>query len=263
MLTRIFQLTIDTGSIPTQWKKAAVSPIFKKGDRGKASNYRPVSLTSVCCKLNEHIIAKAIMTHLEQHCLLTDNQHGFRRKRSCETQLVTFVQELMNSIAKGGQVDVVVMDFAKAFDKVPYKRLVGKLHYYGIQGSILAWIEDFLTGRTQSVLVDGVTSNPVDVTSGVPQGSVLGPILFLCYINDLPDQVSSGCRLFADDSILYREISTPDDSTQLQKDLDALAAWESKWGMAFHPDKCTVLQVTRKKTALSHTYTLRGQIFSR
>ena len=258
ILTRLFQATIDSGTIPTQWKTANVSPVFKKGDRSKPANYRPVSLTAVCCKLNEHIIAKAIMNHLEAHGILSDMQHGFRRARSCETQLVTFIQELVDSVAHGGQVDVVIMDFAKAFDKVPYQRLLGKLHHYGIQGSTLDWIAAFLSDRTQKVIVDGEASESAPVTSGVPQGSVLGPILFLCYINDLPEQVSSRCRLFADDSILYREIKTPQDSSTLQEDLDALAAWEEKWGMAFHPDKCTVLRITRKKEPIATPYNLRG-----
>ena len=258
VLTHLFQATINTGTIPHQWKSANVSPVFKKGDRSKPANYRPVSLTAVCCKLNEHIIAKAIMNHLEEHGILSDMQHGFRRARSCETQLVTFIQELVDTVADGGQIDVVIMDFAKAFDKVPYQRLLGKLHHYGIQGSTLNWIDAFLSDRTQKVIVDGEASEPAPVTSGVPQGSVLGPILFLCYINDLPEQVSSRCRLFADDSILYREIRTPQDSRVLQEDLDALAAWEEKWGMAYHPDKCTVLRITRKKQPTVTSYSLRG-----
>jgi hypothetical protein len=257
MLTKIFQATLEHGTVPKQWTNANVSPIFKKADRSKAANYRPVSLTSVSCKLLEHIILSSIMKHLEGNSLLSDSQHGFRQRRSCETQLVTFVQELVTSLSKGGQVDVIIMDFAKAFDKVPHNQLLGKLHHLGIQGLTLNWIKAFLDNRTQSVIVDGEMSDSAVVTSGVPQGSVLGPILFLCYINDLPDQVSSSCRLFADDSIVYRKIDKPEDSVTLQQDLDALVAWEAKWGMSFHPDKCTILSATRKRKPAIYTYILR------
>ena len=146
------------------------------------------------------------------------------------------------------------------FDKIPYQRLLSKLHHYGIQDSNLDWIADFLTDRSQRVVVDGEASQAAPVTSGMPQGSVLSPILFLCYINDLPEQVSSRCHLFADDSILYREIKSQRDCKALQEDLDALASWEKKWGMEYHPDKCNILRVTRKRQSKVKvsTYTLRG-----
>ena len=136
--------------------------------------------------------------------------------------------------------------------------IIGKLHQYGIQGSTLVWIHSFLSNRSQRVVVDGEMSSTAPVTSGVPQGSVLGPILFLCYINDLPTQVTSRCRLFADDSILYRDIKTPGDAVVLQEDLNALARWEERWGMQYHPDKCTLIRITRKKKPSLTTYTLRG-----
>ena len=134
-LAEFFQNSIDAGIVPVQWKKAIVSPIFKKGDKHRAANYRPVSLTAVCSKLCEHIIAKSMMNHLEQHDLLCDNQHGFRRMRSCETQLIQFIDELARHLHKGKQVDVAVMDFSKAFDVVPHKRLLSKLDFYGIRGA--------------------------------------------------------------------------------------------------------------------------------
>ncbi len=257
-LAKMFQHSVDTGIVPKQWKKAVVSPIFKKGDRNQASNYRPVSLTAVCCKLCEHLIAKAIMNHLEENKLLSDNQHGFRKNRSCESQLIQFVDDLARNMCDGNQIDIAVMDFSKAFDVVPHKRLLTKLEYYGIQGNILSWIEDFLSDRTQQVVVDGESSDIAQVTSGVPQGSVLGPILFLAFINDMPDCVNSSCRLFADDSIIYRNVNSENDARVLQQDLDALHKWETEWGMRFNPSKCHVLQVTRKKNPLHHVYTLKG-----
>ena len=246
-LAEFFQNSIDAGIVPVQWKKAIVSAIFKKGYKHRAANYRPVSLTAVFSKLCEHIIAKSMMNHLEQHDLLCDNQHGFRRMRSCETQLIQFVDELARHLHKGKQVDVAVMDFSKAFDVVPHKRLLSKLDFYGIWGCTLNWIDAFLSDRIQQVVIDGEFSDVAPVTSDVPQGSVLGPILFLCFINDMPESVSSQCRLFADDSIIYREISIVNDCTSLQHDLDALEKWEGTWGMSFNPSKCNVIHVSRKK----------------
>ena len=131
------------------------------------------------------------------------------------------------------------MDFAKAFDKVPHKRLLYKLKYYGIDNNVLEWIGDFLQDRTQTVTLDGEQSDKIDATSGIPQGTVLGPILFLIYINDFPDYLKhSTLRLFADDSTIYRNIKNKDDSQKLQEDLDSASQWERDWLMSFHPDKC-------------------------
>ena len=234
--------------MPSDWKHANVCPIYKKGDKHNAINYRPVSLTCILSKLCEHIISSSIMRHLEQHSILYDLQHGFRSGRSCETQLISFIQELCSSNDKNIQTDVIVMDFAKAFDKVPHKRLLHKLNYYGIRGNTLNWIQDFLSLRSQTVLLEGVKSDNIQVTSGVPQGTVLGPILFLIYINDFHEYLNySTLRLFADDSIIYKEIRSIDDTIKLQNDLDAAAKWEQDWLMSFHPDKCSVLRVTNKQ----------------
>ena len=153
------------------------------------------------------------------------------------------------------------MDFAKAFDKVPHRRLLYKLNYYGISGPILHWISVFLTNRTQTVVIDGKSSSTVPVTSGVLQGTVLGPVLFLVYINDLSDYLThSQLRLFADDSIIYMPIKSQHDCNKLQQDLDAAARWERDWLMAFHPDKCSVLSVTKTKQPIQHIYILHNHI---
>ena len=156
------------------------------------------------------------MSHLEKYNILYDLQHGFRSKRSCETQLISFLHSLSKSNNNNIQTDVIIMDFAKAFDKVSHKHLIHKLNFYGIQGKTLNWITDFLKDRTQTVLLEGETSDTVPVTSGVPQGTVLGPILFLIYINDLPKYLKhSILRLLADNSIIYKEINTTNDAQQL------------------------------------------------
>ena len=196
-----------------------VSAIYKKGEKFKASNYRPVSLICISCKMFEHIIVSNIMRHLDTNNILTDCQHGFRPRRSCETQLITLVDELVKSLNKGKQHDLAILDFSKAFDRVPHERLLRKLDHHGIRGKTLDWIRAFLTDRTQKVAVEGVASEPIHVKSGVPQGSVLGPILFLVFINDLPASIRSSSRLFADDCVVYREIRSDNDCQILQDDL--------------------------------------------
>ena len=202
------------------------------------------------------------MNHLDTHNILTDSQHGFRPKRSCETQLITTHHDIARQLDKTNvkQVDAILLDFAKAFDKVPHRRLTHKLQHYGITGPTLHWITAFLTHRTQRVLLDGTSSDSVPVSSGVPQGTVLGPLLFLLYINDLPLSISpdSSTRLFADDSLIFRPIKTNDDCLQLQRDIDALEQWENKWQMKFRPDKCKLLRFTRSPSPIPFTYTLHN-----
>jgi hypothetical protein len=186
--------------------------------------------------------------------ILIKMQHGFRRKFSCETQLIEFIDDVTKNFDNGQQTDCLIMDFSKAFDKVSHSLLVHKLQHYGIRGKTNRWIKSFLSGRTQCVLVEGEKSSSIDVESGVPQGSVLGPSLFLFYINDMPDDIKSTVRLFADDTIVYLTVSSCDNT--LQEDLDKLAIWEVQWMMKFHSDKCQVLAITKKKTTIKKNYNL-------
>jgi hypothetical protein len=257
--TTFFQASVNQGHLPKSWKDANVVPIYKKGDRSKAANYRPVSLTSVSCKILEHILCSNIMKHLDKHKILTDAQHGFRRNRSCESQLILTVNDLAKSIDDNKQVDLILLDFSKAFDKVPHQRLLRKIDHYGIRGATHNWLKDFLNDRSQQVLVEGATSTKAPVQSGVPQGSVLGPLMFLLFINDLPEYVkNSSVRLFADDCVLYKEINEEKDATALQQDLDALQKWEDDWKMEFHPQKCQLLRISRKKKNISANYTIHN-----
>ena len=262
ILAIIFQVSYNSGQVPSLWKTANVVPVFKCGDKTNPANYRPISLTCICCKLMEKIVLRNILDHNNDHNILNRMQHGFRSKHSCETQLIEFTSEIINNLEKGYTTDVLVMDFSKAFDKVGHDRLLAKLNYYGIQGKTHFWIKAFLENRTQRVVVDGAFSSEAKVTSGVPQGSVLGPCLFLFYINDLPNQLSSTVRLFADDTIVYRTIHNSDDETKLQEDLDKLAEWEKNWQMEFNPDKCKVLRIAKSKMQnlnLNTHYNLHGK----
>ena len=161
-------------------------------------------------------------------------------------------------IIKAKKSDVILLDFSKAFDKVPHARLLYKLTYYGITGTTHNWINDFLRKRTQRVVLEGSSSDVTAITSGVPQGSVLGPLLFLVLINNLPEYVSENntVRLFADDCMLYRRIQTHEDSSQLQEDLNSLQKWEQDWLMSFNPKKCQVLRIARKKTPVIFNYVI-------
>ena len=257
-LTKIFQMSLESGNIPDDWRSASIVPIFKKGDKHQASNYRPVSLTSISCKLLEHIIHSQVMDHFDRHSILSNSQHGFRSRRSCETQLAITIDTIARTLDEGGQVDIVLLDFAKAFDKIPHQRLLHKLQFYGVRNNTLRWIEDFLHCRQQQVLLDGHTSSTAEVLSGVPQGTVLGPLLFLSFINDLPDVTKSESRLFADDCLLFCPVNSAEDSKRLQQDLAALERWEKEWQMAFHPEKCVVIQVASKRRTISADYVLHN-----
>ena len=249
----IFRLSLSTGAVPSDWRHALVTPIFKKGEQYDPINYRPVSLTSIPCKLLEHIIVSNLMQHLEDNNILNERQHGFRKGRSCETQLLEFVEEVTTGLDEGLPTDVIIMDFAKAFDKVNHSLLTHKLAHYGVRGSTNLWIQNFLKDRTQAVVVEGEKSDLVDVRSGVPQGSVLGPCLFLAYINDLPDRVTATSRLFADDTLIQKLIENENDRNNVQKDLEQLEKWEGQWDMNFHPEKCNVLPVERSNNTKDNT----------
>ena len=259
VLAHLFQQSIDTGEIPKEWSLANICPLFKKSDRSLACNYRPVSLTCVPCKLLEHIVCSNIMAHLDEYKLLSDRQHAFRKGHSCETQLTTVINDWAKILDNRGQVDTFILDFEKAFDTPPHELLKSKLFGYGIGGKTLKWIDSFLCFRQQRVVVNGVKSDWAPVLSGVPQGTVLGPLLFSLYINDISSDIESEIRLFADDCVCYREIKDEKDTMKLQRDIDRLGSWARKWGMRFQPVKCNMMQLTRKRIKKIHaSYTLEG-----
>jgi len=199
-----------------------------------------VSLTSQCSKLFEAIVRDSLTEYLESNCTITDSQHGFRTGRSCMSNLLSFLDRASEGVDAG---KVIYLDFAKAFDKVPHQRLLYKLEKYGVGGKLLQWIKMWLTGRSQRVCLEGMASEWVEVISGVPQGSVLGPLLFLIYINDLDEGIKSLILKFADDTKIFRKIVSDEDSRQLQNDLDLLLQWAEDWQMTFNIEKCKVMHI--------------------
>ena len=205
---RIWKRSFDTGTIPSELKMQFITPVFKKGDKRKAGNYRPISLTSHIIKIFERIVRRNIISYLETNKIITDTQHGFRSGRSCFTQLLDHMENIYKNLQENKEVDVIYLDYAKAFDKVDHEILLVKLKKLGIKGKLLQWIKDFLSNnRFQTVLVNGKRSFLASVLSGVPQGSVLGPLLFLVYINDLVNNIrGSKMSSFADDTKISRSI---------------------------------------------------------
>jgi hypothetical protein len=258
VLQSIFTQSLKSGDIPSDWKTANVTAIFKKGERSDPANYRPVSLTSVTCKILEHVLASNIRQHLDDHGILSPSQHGFRKRHSCETQLLTTIEDLAKGLDNREQIDCLILDFSKAFDSVPHQRLLHKLDWYGIRGDTLTWISNWLINRTQTVVVDGEKSDEAAVISGVPQGTVLGPLLFILYVNDIEESTSSSIKLFADDCLEYRRIHDQNDVDALQADLNTMVDWSHRWQMSFNPKKCSLLRVTRKRKIVSHTYSMMG-----
>ena len=263
ILTVIFIQSLNSGFIPKDWLSANITPVFKKGDRSKPNNYRPISLTSICCKIFEHILYHHIIEHLNTNSILIDQQFGFRSGHSCEAQLISVVEDIHLAMDHSHQVDVIFIDFQKAFDKVPHHRLLNKLYHYGIRGKIHEWISTWLTQRTQRVVVNGYESSFAQVQSGVPQGTVLGPLMFLLYINDINCGISSKLRLFADDCILYRSINDQNDHFHLQIDLDLIVKWTETWQMNLNIDKCAILTCSRLLSSSTSVYTLNGQSLTR
>ena len=246
-LKMMFDLTMKVGKIPQEWKQAEVKAIYKKkGTKSDPSNYRPVSLTSVVCKLMEKIIKSELNKHLTENNILANEQYGFFAGRSTETQLLTSLHHWQYALDNDTPVDVIYMDFKKAFDSVPHARLIKKLNEYGIEGNLLKWIKSFLTGRSQYVNVNNCKSEEKSVKSGVPQGSVLGPTLFIYFINDLPLTTTVDTKIFADDTKVYTTINSQEDAKRLQTTVDNMHKWTKSWLLKFNEAKCNVLHLGDK-----------------
>ena len=239
----VYKASLEQSEAVLDWKLQNIAPLFKKGSKNKPGNHRPVSLTSVPGKMLESIIAEDITEHLESNNLISNSQHGFRRGRSCLTNLLEFFHNMFSLYDKSRAIDILYLDFQKAFDKVPHKRLMAKVRGYGIIGEVADWIENWLTGRKQRVVINGTSSSWRDVTSGVPQGSVLGPLLFIIYINDLDEGLMSRVSKFADDTKVGINANDVSEVKQGQDDLKRIGEWSQTWQMPFNLDKCKVMHV--------------------
>ena len=244
-ITSLFNECIASGSIPKIWKTAQVTALHKKGPKWEARNYRPISLTCILCKVFEKVVRNHVMNHFLP--FVSDTQHGFLKGKSCLSNLFECFDKIDEIVNSGGDVDILYLDFQKAFDTVPHKRLIHKLRTYGITGKTLDIITDFLSSRTFQVRVGDTLSDVFKVTSGVPQGSVLGPLLFLIFINDIPNGIKSFLLLFADDLKLIVNANLKDVT---QQDLDILSEWQKKWLLSFNTtdNKCKVLSISKYGT---------------
>ena len=234
--------------MPKEWKLANVVPIHKKGSKNNVENYRPISLTSLVMKQFEKIIRTELMARCDH--MIHDNQHGFLPLKSCTTQMIGYTDSLSLSLNNNYHSDVVYFDFAKAFDSVNHDILLSKLKFsYKIDGRLLNFIKCYLMDRKQQVVVANSTSSSCNVASGVPQGSIVGPLLFVLFINDISENISpkTNIAMYADDTKIWREIHTKRDNEILQSDISALEKWAVDNKMKFHPAKCRVLSVSRKR----------------
>ncbi|CAM5138679.1 unnamed protein product [Natator depressus] len=250
----VCNLSFKSVSVPNDWKIVNVLPIFKKGSRGDPGNNRPVCLTSVPRKLVETRVKNNIVRHIDEHKLLCKSQHGFSKGRSCLTNLLVLFEGVNKHVDKGGPVDIVYLDFQKAFDKIPHQRLLCKLSCHGIRRKVLSWIENWLKDREQRVGINGKFPEWRGVTSGVPQRSVLGPILFNLFINDLEKGVNSEVANFAGDTKLLKIVKTKADCEELQKDLAKVSVWATKWQMKLNVDKCKVTHIGKNNP--NYTYNM-------
>lgn len=254
-LSDVFNKSLSTGRVPAEWKVSNIIPIPKGGQKNEVSNYRPISLLPIVSKVFERCIYDQLINHVS--CQLYNLQFGFLRGKSTTSQLLQVLHEIGESLDKRVQTDILYLDFAKAFDRVDHQLLLKKLRNFGVCGNLFNWLQNYLTDRFQKVTVLGKTSRPIPVLSGVPQGSILGPLLFLMYVNDLPEKTTaSSVALFADDTKCYRTIGTTEDAKHLQCDLDGINQWCRMWRMNLNQSKCGVLTVTRNLNPVQSCYHL-------
>ena len=256
-LVMLFTKSLEEKKIPDEWRDSYVVPIFKGGSKFGPKNYRPVNLTISIMKVKEAMDREEIVGHIERHELLSMSQHGFLRGRSCVTNLIEFQNKLTKWLDDGMPFDVFWLDFAKAFDKVDHRRLMVKVQSFGIGGNLLEWIRDWLRGRRQRVVVEGCFSEWAEVLSSVVQGSVLGTLLFIMFINDIDEGARVWCRKFADDTKGAMIVEDEMDVQIMQNEIDKMVRWAEKWRMEFNVDKCKVMHVGRRNRRA--TYSMDGR----
>ena len=250
--------------LPSDWKHHCITPIHKSGDKASVNNYRPISLLCILSKVLERFVFDHLNKFFLENSIITTSQFGFRKHHSSVQQLLLFLSNVHDTLNRNAHCNVIYLDFRKAFDSVPHNELLLKLWNTGITGSIWSWLKEYLSNRCQQVSINGCLSSPLPVISGVPQGSILGPLLFLVYVNDLPSHtLFTSLYLFADDTKCLKPILTPADSLLLQHDLNQLSAWSSDWKLLFNLSKCLFLSFKAKNPVASsphsqHQYSISG-----
>nr|VZI46505.1 unnamed protein product [Spirometra erinaceieuropaei] len=255
----LFHTSFETGYLPPDWQSAWITPLYKGGSRISENSYRPVSLTSICCNIMENIIKQQSMQFLEQNHLLSDSQHGFREVRSCVKNLLYCPEHWTRAVDRGDMVHDIYIDFKKAFDSVRHHRLLYKLSRTGVQGKLLMWIRSSLLGRSQAVHISNQQSAEVAVRSAVPRGSVLGPTLFLVYVNDCANELDCDVAMFAGDIKIWNTIRSEVDEARLQTNLDRLEQWPKDWLLPFNVNKFNFRRVGGTSFPNRTVYRLTGK----
>jgi hypothetical protein len=257
-LCLLFQKSLDLGVVPQSWKLANITPVHKNGSKLSPNNYRGISLTSVLCKLLERIVGAHIYNHLICNNILSKNQHGFVPRRSTTTNLLETMDIITGSLNEGLGVDVIYLDFIKAFDRVAHARLVLKLRGIGLTGMLLSWCVSFLVNRKQRVVMGENMGDWMSIDSGVPQGSVLGPLFFIIYINDLISSIDIPIKVYADDTKLIIAYKDSEECVHGQNALYIISEWTKLWLLYLNIDKCKVLHLGELKTNNKTMYYLNG-----
>ena len=263
-LHHLFSLSISQSYIPAEWRLHLIKPIFKSGDRSLVQNYRPISLLCICSKVLERIVFNHILHFVKER--ISKHQFGFMLHRSTLQQLLLLLNSIVESSRKSLQTDLIYLDFKKAFDSVPHNELLLKLWNIGVTGNTWKWLLAYLSNRSQYVSINSSSSMVLPVISGVPQGSILGPLLFLIYVNDLPEVIlSTKVLLFADDVKCYSCIRSVNDSMCMQDDLIRLAQWSTTWNLPFNVEKCSVLSVQsrRRHSQFAFSYHVNDTLLAR